>query len=112
DIDPVSVITATNNVRLNGSQSAVECITADGLGHRRFLQQKPFDLVMANILANPLKAMAKDIAQSTKAGGTIILSGLLPHQRRMILATFRQHDAVIQTSYIRDGWLILMLEKR
>ncbi len=111
DIDPVATETATQNVKLNGTQNFVECITASGFTHRRFGEQAPFDLVIANILAKPLQSMAHDIALHTMAGGTIILSGLLPHQQRMIVATFRQHNIMFEKSYIRDGWLILVLSK-
>jgi len=111
DIDPVATTTATQNSKLNGVQNFVECITASGFTHRRFGQQGPFDLIIANILAKPLQSMAYDIALHTMAGGTIILSGLLPHQQRLIVATFRQHDIMFEKSYIRDGWLILVLSK-
>lgn len=111
DIDPVATETATQNAKLNGSQAFIECITASGFTHRRFGEQAPFDLVIANILAKPLQSMAYDIALHTMAGGTIILSGLLPHQQRTIVATFRQHNIMFEKSYIRDGWLILVLSK-
>lgn len=111
DIDPVATETAANNTKRNGVHAAIECITANGFDHRRFKEQGPFDLVIANILAKPLKVMARDIAQHTLSGGTVILSGLLPHQKRMIVATFRQHNIMFEKAYIRDGWLILVLSK-
>ena len=111
DIDPVATETAIENTKRNGTLNFVECITASGFGHRRFGEQAPFDLVIANILAKPLQSMAHDIALHTMAGGTIILSGLLPHQQRTIVATFRQHNVMFEKSYIRDGWLILVLSK-
>ncbi|MDJ0613514.1 MAG: 50S ribosomal protein L11 methyltransferase [Rhizobiaceae bacterium] len=111
DIDPVATETARQNAKINGTQDCVECITASGFTHRRFGEQAPFDLVIANILAKPLQSMALEIALHTMPGGTIILSGLLPHQQRMIVATFRQHNIMFEKSYIRDGWLVLVLSK-
>lgn len=111
DIDPVATLTADDNARINGVQASLECITANGLSNRRFAEQGPFDLVIANILARPLMAMSRDIARHTCAGGTIILSGLLPPQRRMIVATFRQHGLLLDQYYLRDGWLTVVLQK-
>src|SRR5258707_2353723 len=54
DIDPVSVAVARNNAKLNGVGNLVEAIRATGFSAAQFAARKPFDLVLANILANPL----------------------------------------------------------
>ena len=48
---------ARANARLNGVSPLVECICAKGLTGLRFRQAGPFDLVFANILLPPLKAL-------------------------------------------------------
>lgn len=111
DIDPTSTQTAKVNARKNGVQSQIECITASGFNHYRFREQAPFDLVIANILARPLQAMARDICLNTASGGTVILSGLLPHQRAPLIARFRLHGLHFDHSHIRDGWLVLVFSK-
>ena len=111
DIDPVATQTATNNVMRNSVQPYVKCITANGMNHREITHRAPFDLVIANILAKPLQSMAYDIAKHTVPGGTIILSGLLPHQKRIILGTFRHHGLMFRKAHIRDNWLTLVLQK-
>ncbi len=111
DIDPTSTITARENTRKNGTHAQIECITAAGFSHPRMGEQAPFDLVIANILARPLQAMALDISLHTAKGGTVILSGLLPHQRSPIIARFRSHGLHLQHSHVRDGWLVLVFEK-
>lgn len=111
DIDPVATETAKFNCRQNGVQAHVECLTSTGFTQRRMHEQAYFDLVMANILARPLQEMALDIAAHTAPGGQLILSGLLPHQRTAIVATFRLHDFHLQQSINRDGWLVISLVK-
>ncbi len=111
DIDPVATETATYNVALNGCRSSVECITSTGFNHRRFGEQAPFDLIIANILAKPLQSMARDLGAHAESGATIILSGLLPHQRAAIQATFRSHGLRLDHYHIRDNWLTVVLEK-
>ncbi len=111
DIDPVSVETARVNAHINQAHTNIECITATGFAHRRFSEQGPYDLIVANILANPLKAMAHDISRHLTGNADLVLSGLLPHQRASILATFRVHGMIHEFTHIRDGWLTLVLKK-
>ena len=111
DIDPVATRTALYNAKQNGVQAQVECLTSIGFTQSRIHQQAPFDLVIANILARPLQSMALDIASHTARGGTVILSGLLPHQRAPIIASFRTQGLHLEHSHIRDGWLILVFKK-
>src|SRR6267154_752494 len=55
DIDPLSVLTARDNARLNGAGHWVRTIQASGFSAPQFAGHGPFDLVLANILANPLR---------------------------------------------------------
>ena len=63
DIDPLSVKVAAENARLNGAGDLVETIRATGLSAPQFKQRGPFDLVLANILANPLRQMATPMSR-------------------------------------------------
>ncbi len=111
DIDPVATETAKYNAKQNGVQAHIECLTSVGFTQARMHEQAPFDLVIANILAKPLQQMALDIVAHTASGGTVILSGLLPHQRTPIIASFRLQGLHLEHSHIRDGWLVLVFEK-
>src|SRR6266849_8810563 len=62
DIDPLSVRVAGENARLNGTGNWVETIRATGFSAPQFAHRGPFDLVLANILANPLRQMATPMA--------------------------------------------------
>src|ERR1700726_4430191 len=55
DIDPLSVRVARDNARLNGAGDLVETIRSSGFSAPEFAHRAPFDLVLANILANPLR---------------------------------------------------------
>jgi len=111
DIDPVATRIAAQNCRLNGVAARVRCVTASGMGHREIDARVPFDLVVANILAGPLQAMARGIAGAVAPGGTLILSGLLARQRARILASYRLQGLVLEHSIVRDGWLTLTLRR-
>ena len=89
DIDPLAAKIANENARLNGVGRLVTTIAAAGLGRNAIRARGPFDLIVANILAGPLVALAPSIRRSLAPGGTLILSGLLPEQRRRIVAAYR-----------------------
>ena len=111
EIDPVATETARANSHNNSVQCLVECLTSAGFQNRRLKEQGPYDLVLANILAKPLQSMARDICQNTANGGTVILSGLLPHQRAPLVSRFRQQGLHLRHWFVNDGWLVLAFHK-
>ncbi len=77
DIDQIATDTAAANRRLNGiAPSVMRCVTSKGFAHRTLSQNAPYDLLIANILAGPLKELAPEIAQNLGDKGTLILSGI------------------------------------
>ncbi|MDO9058390.1 MAG: 50S ribosomal protein L11 methyltransferase, partial [Bradyrhizobium sp.] len=63
DIDPLAVRVARENARLNGAGDLVQAVHATGFSAAEFSRRAPFDLVLANILANPLRQMATPMAE-------------------------------------------------
>jgi ribosomal protein L11 methyltransferase len=110
DIDPVAVRVARENVELNGAKGLVTLIEADGLRSPVLLRRR-YELVIANILAGPLQAMAGDIVKATEHGGAIVLSGLLRPQGRAVTAAYRARGARLVRAYDLDGWLTLVLTR-
>jgi ribosomal protein L11 methyltransferase len=110
DIDPVAVRVARENFRLNHCANRINTAISRGLDHRIFAEQGPYDLIIANILAGPLQRMASAICSELAKDGTLILSGLLPHQKARITATYRDQGLALTMSHIRDGWLTLTFE--
>jgi ribosomal protein L11 methyltransferase len=111
DIDPIATRVAAENVRLNGASHWVRTITATGLNGRAFDERGPYDLIVANILAGPLAALAPAIRRRVAPGGTVILSGLLPEQRARIIAAYRSTGLLLKRSLVLDGWLTLVLAR-
>jgi ribosomal protein L11 methyltransferase len=111
DIDPVSVKVARDNARLNGVGNWVEAICATGFSAPQFALRGPFDLVLANILANPLRQMATPMAAHLAPSALVILSGLLPHQARGVIAAYRARGLVLRRHLRIDGWSSLLLQR-
>ncbi|MCW5718778.1 MAG: 50S ribosomal protein L11 methyltransferase [Bauldia sp.] len=110
DIDPVAVRIANQNARLNRVGGSVQAVTAAGFRHP-LLREGRFDLVVANILAGPLASLATDLTARLLPGGTVVLSGLLPQQRRLIVARYRSRGLRLARSIIRNGWLTLVFNR-
>jgi ribosomal protein L11 methyltransferase len=111
DIDPVSVHVARDNARLNGVGNLMEAICATGFSAPEFALRGPFDLVLANILANPLRQMATPMAAHLAPSALVILSGLLPHQARSVIASYRARGLILRRHLKIDGWSSLLLQR-
>jgi ribosomal protein L11 methyltransferase len=109
DVDPIAVAIAAGNTRANGVAGLVRTVTGAGLGRRVFRDRRTFDLVVANILAGPLVALAPALRRHLASGGTLILSGLLPGQRARIVAAFRGQGLRLVRDFRLDDWLTVVL---
>ncbi len=102
DIDPIAVQTTLQNAATNEVQVTALDAEARISG--------PFDIVMANILAQPLKVLAPAISQHVRPNGMLLLSGILARQADEILAVYRPltaHLSPIRVLAERDGWVCI-----
>jgi len=111
DIDPLSVRVAQENARLNRTGDLVETIQATGFSAPQFAERGPFDLVLANILANPLRQMATAMARHLAPSALVVLSGLLPHQAQAVIAAYRARGLVLKRHIQIEGWSSLLMRK-
>ena len=68
-----------------------------------------YDIVLANILAEPLCALAETLCQSTDVGGTLVLSGILQTQRDEVAAAY-EGRAIVIDEYEQEGWVAMVLK--
>jgi ribosomal protein L11 methyltransferase len=111
DIDPLSVRVAHENARLNGTGDLVGTIQATGFSAPHFARCGPFDLVLANILANPLRQMATPLVRHLAPSALVVLSGLLPHQAQSVIAAYRARGLVLERHIQIEGWSSLLMRK-
>jgi ribosomal protein L11 methyltransferase len=109
DIDPLSVRVARDNARLNNTGNLVQTIRATGFSAPQFAKHGPFDLVLANILANPLRQMATTMAEHLAPSAWVILSGLLPYQAQGVIAAYRARGLVLIRHLQIEGWSSLLM---
>jgi ribosomal protein L11 methyltransferase len=109
DIDLPSVKVARENARLNGTGNRVQAIRATGFAAPDFAGRGPFDLVLANILANPLRQLAGPMSQHLAPSAFVILSGLLTPQAASVIAAYRARGLVPVRHLKIEGWSSLLL---
>ena len=111
DSDPVAVEVARANADANGAgRIATAC--ALGLDHPWLRHAAPFDLIIANILAGPLRRLAGDVARSVRRGGSVILSGILNPEAAAVIAAYAAHGFVVVQHRRIGEWSTLTLRKR
>lgn len=92
---------AADNAAANGVGDRVLAVAAEA-----WRGDGGFDVVVANILANTLVALAPTLAAALRAGGRIALSGVLPEQGDEVAACYAGHGIRLERGE-RDGWLLL-----
>ena len=111
DIDPIATRVAQENAVLNGVGDLIEAATAEGFDDPVIAAHAPFDLVVANILAGPLIALAPAVARHLATDASVVLSGLLVEQGRAVTAAYEAEGLRLVRSGEMDGWLTLTLQR-
>lgn len=117
DIDAVCEQVVADNAALNaiplgGGPGQVLMTTADGMEDALLQARAPYDLLIANILARPLIAMAPDFARAVTPGGSVLLAGLLTTQEAMVRRAYRLRGFRLARRLVRGDWSILWLRRR
>lgn len=107
DIDPLAITNAQENAALNNvtnvkiSSGSVEIAAGEH-----------FDFVVANILANPLIAMAKDIHALLKPNGILLLSGILNIQANAVENAYRNCGLPAAKRFDDGEWTALLWQNK
>ena len=110
DYDKLSVETTRQNWHLNQfPKKSFFALHSDGFSNVKLRGKQKFDLIIANILAKPLRVFAPLIAQNLTFNGRVILSGLLTSQMRDIRAVYRHHHLFVMQHIQIEEWSTLIL---
>ncbi|MEE8499962.1 MAG: 50S ribosomal protein L11 methyltransferase [Kiloniellales bacterium] len=107
DSDPQALGVARDNAAANGVGGLVEARLGEGFDGAAIGPDARFDLVVANILAEPLRAMAPDLMRRLAPGGVAVLSGLLTGQDQAVLEAHAPHKLVRRIAL--GDWVTLVL---
>jgi ribosomal protein L11 methyltransferase len=98
DIDPQAIGASRANAAANGVAARFALPDA--------LPAGTFDVVVANILANPLVLLAPLLAARTRPGGQIALAGILQSQADAVVAAYTPWFNIAR-SQVSEGWVLL-----
>ena len=103
DTDPVSVESCKENFELNNAHY-------DALWEGSIDKTKEtYDIVIANIIPDVLRFIAKDLKSATKAQGILILSGILEKKENVVLESYQ--DLTLIERIQKDEWVTLIYKK-
>ena len=103
DIDPQAMIAARSNAEINHT---VIGFVLPNEGAPELAAETKYDIVMANILANPLQVLAPALVNKMRPGGKIVLSGVLARQAQEVIATYSQWLS-LSVWKESEGWVCL-----
>ncbi|SOD40292.1 50S ribosomal protein L11 methyltransferase [Nitrosovibrio sp. Nv4] len=111
DIDPQAVAASRQNATLNQCNETMAEFFTTHVVTRKGAQNEAADVVIANILANPLIVLAPILMSATRFGGRIVLSGILMEQAEDVVNIYRRwFDMHIARE--QAGWALLTGTRR
>ena len=104
DLDPQAICATEDNALLNGVSDRLNAISPAQF------ESKAYDVVLANILAEPIIGMAQQLTECLAPEGILVLSGIMTSQQEMVEAHFRD-DLQFIDQFEREGWLCLVARR-
>lgn len=113
DVDSQAVIASRDNAIANQAGNVQFYLpnNAPQGSAEELLVGHPYDLVVANILTNPLRMLAPLLASATRQGGQLVLSGILEEQAQDVMNIYQQWFD-LNAPIFEDGWSCLSGRKR
>lgn len=101
DIDPQAVEAAQDNAKMNEVEGTFMLPNE--------MPEGTFDVVVANILSNPLKLLAPALLARVKKNGALVLSGVLARQAEEVIEVYRTIDPQVKLSVWqeKEGWVCI-----
>ncbi len=106
DNDPEAVSMAHHNVIENHLKDSIEVVLSQGF-ENPLLHQK-FNLIAANILADPLIRLAPEVPQFLEKEGYLVLSGLLQTQQSSVEDAYSLQGLTLVQTYPQGEWTSLV----
>ncbi|RUM91648.1 MAG: 50S ribosomal protein L11 methyltransferase [Thiomicrospira sp.] len=103
DIDPQAIIASQQNAERNEADIEFKLV--------KEFHSDPVDLLIANILAGPLKELAPEFIRLMKPNATLVLSGLLSNQAADLISFYQQQGFQLIAQNDLDEWSQLSFKK-
>ncbi len=110
DTDPLSVESCKENFELN--EETYDKLWEGSIDRAVGTSDKTkdtYDVVIANIIADVLRFIAKDLKAAVKKDGYLILSGILDKKETLVQESFK--DLTLEKRTLKDEWVTLVYKK-
>jgi len=110
DTDPLSVESCKENFKLN--EESYDKLWEGSINIAVGTSDKSkntYDIVIANIIADVLRFIAKDLKAACKEDGLLILSGILDKKEELVKESFK--DLKLEKRILKDEWVTLIYKK-
>ncbi|WP_321326442.1 50S ribosomal protein L11 methyltransferase [Thiomicrorhabdus sp.] len=104
DIDPQAITASIENAKRNNEAIPFALV--------KDFDAEPADMIVANILAGPLKELSSEFDRLLKPGGTLTLSGLLATQADELIQHYQTIGITLDTFETKEEWGLLSGKKQ
>jgi len=104
DIAPQAVADTQAQCKTHQMESLITVIRSDGFHHEMIAKAAPFDLIIFNLLAEPIVQMAPQLRTHLATGGVCILSGIQEWLSASVEETYRALGFAQLHSITRSPW--------
>ena len=111
DVDHDAVLASVRNFRLNGLFDKAEVFWAD-VTKRGFSRLAPFQIVVANIVADVILPMLPFAAETTEKGSMLIAGGIISHRKDEVFAAIEKYGFEIKDILTEGDWVTLAAERK
>lgn len=111
DIDDESVAVTKQNAVDNGVEKQIMAVYSDGYQSAGVRNNAPYDIILANILARPLIAMAENMSKHLQTGGYAVISGFIEDQVDWVVEAHEKYGLHLEKVYEVDNWRAALLKK-
>ncbi len=109
-----SIVVTQRHAEMNGvslSKSALSCECGDGFKTPSVNKNRPYELILANILAGPVIEMAPDLVRVLDDNGYCVLSGMLVEQADLVASAYEGEGLSLKKRYDVGEWSTLVMHK-
>lgn len=108
DVESVAVAATIDNATRNDVADKI-AVEHGSVGRGQPFQGRKYDVVLANIIARVLIELAEAIVGHTKAGGAIVLAGIIESREQDVIEAFASRGAEVVNRRFQDDWVSLVL---
>ena len=109
DISPQAVIDTEHVSREHGLEHCIKIIRSDGFNHPLIRERAPYDLIICNLLAEPITAWAPQMQSHLADKGICLLSGILAWLAPPLEETYRRLGFEVIHTIERSPWVTYVM---